>query len=140
MKKLLFVIVILLLAWSACAPGCPPGKCPTPVKTKPVITEPPATEPVVTEEPTEPPVIITEPPEKPTEPPVVTPWKQPDPTVVIHTVDDKFKNASLPKSGYGPAQSKQEAAAEPTTTVVIFGTLALLVVGAFFLMFMRPTK
>ena len=91
------LILIVILALCAMAPGTPRPKPttvvtePPPVETEPVETEPPATEPVETEpvEPTDP--VITE--------PVATDdW----PGYVATKPDTEPKEYKLPGSGFGP--------------------------------------
>lgn len=102
-----FLILIVVLALGAMAPGIPgtppvkptqPAPTDPPPPTEPVVTKPPMieTEPVVV---TEPPIIVTEPPAQFTEiwyPEATQQWP-------VFTDKDKFKEAQLPKSGYGPA-------------------------------------
>lgn len=134
MKKLLFGLIVITMALAIMAPGTPGTppvkKTPPPVKTteppppvetqpvetqpvetQPVETQPVETEPVITNEPTEPPIVVTD---------VATPWKGPQ---FLPTKEGKeYKEAVLPKGGYGPAPQP-----EPLPTC---GSLLIALVAA----------
>jgi hypothetical protein len=122
MNKQWIYFLVILIALITMAPGTQPPKTPPatePVKTQPVETEPVQTEPVKTQPVETLPVVtedITAVPER-----TSTPHRE---------QKDKFANASLPKSGYGPNQPVRDPNAAifgviGTAVLLIFGVLAL---------------
>ena len=113
MNKILLILIIIL-ALCAMAPGTP-----RPKPTTPVETEPPATEPVETQ----PPAIDTE-PVSVTEPPAVftevaeTPW---EPQWLATQPERERKDAVLPGSGFGP-----QGTPEPVRCLSMLAVLALV--------------
>lgn len=79
---------------------------------------PPPTEPPVV---TEPPIVLTEPPVMPTEPVVFTEVAPKDQPTRWVPDTEKFKDASLPKSGYGP-----QGTPEPVRCLSLLAVLALV--------------
>jgi hypothetical protein len=120
MNKLWISILIILIAAVTMAPGTQPPKTPPatePVKTQPVETEPVETEPVKTQPVETQPVVtedITAVPER-----TSTPHRE---------QKDKFANASLPRSGYGP----QHPATAPVSALlfILAMTIVLAIAGA----------
>lgn len=115
MNKFLIYVLIIMIAAITMAPGTRPPKTPPatqpvetePVQTEPVQTQPVQTQPVVTED-------ITAVPER-----TSTPHRE---------QKDKFANASLPRSGYGP----QHPATAPVSALffILAMTIVLAIAGA----------
>lgn len=138
----LILILIAVLALLAMAPGCPPTPVdtePPPQETEPVETPEETEEPQETPEETEP--VETVETEQPGETPETT---EPASTEVVTTqsvdetpepewpvfVDDgkEFKDAALPKSGFGP-QEQARADAEAALAGGILGAGILVMIG-----------